>query len=556
MAQFFPAASAAVKMPDMPTYRGIMEERDAYRKQQNAMAQEQLKQQQNAMRQMIYRQNVDASGNINQQGIIRGLAQAGLGAEIPEQMKAYGQGVEAVAKGAAEQYKLGQSFLTSAHDIIYNAATPEDAIAASVQYAQQHPGHPELMQGVTRLASRIKNMTPEEFAAAKPGILSENLTAQQRLEQDTQTQDLGGSTRVLMRPKYGSAPFTVAPGSEAQKTMSPQQLYEAQRDISNPEVQYIKNADGSVQAVPKRLGGGGGIPGARGGGVTAGQYGAAIESAVMQLAPGVRVSGRGRTPERNAEVGGVVNSYHLSDNARDLQPARGQSLDQLAAALAPLKQQGFDVMIERRRNHVHVEPGPNMARGAAAAPAAGGIKMGQVVPGSGGGSIKTTQQEQTASYNINRVLQAAAEIQRVTKNNPSANAPSALEATVSSLPLISQGVNFTRSSDRQIVAAAQRDLLDGLLYLATGAAYNKEQLQGQMESYIPSYSDAPATVASKRERLAALIASAKTRAGRAWTPQMDAALNALVSGGGRSPAATSGGAPKRLKFNPATGGFD
>ena len=166
--------------------------------------------------------------------------------------------------------------------------------------------------------------------------------------------------------------------------------------------------------------------------------------------------------------------------------------------------------------------------------------------------------EQSASYNINRVLQAATEIQRVTKANPAANAPSAVEATVGSLPLISQGINFTRSSDRQIVAAAQRDLLDGLLYLATGAAYNKEQLQGQMESYIPSYSDKAATVKSKRDRLTNLIATAKSRAGRAWTPQMDAALNALTSGGGqaRPPAAPSGGAPTRLKFNPATGDFD
>ena len=531
-----PLLALQVKPIQTPTYGDIMQERDAYRKQQNAMAQEQLKQQQNAMLNQAYADAYDPqTGRVDTNKLYGRLAQGGIGAQIPSQMEAYGKGVEAVAKGDSERYKLGQSFLTSAHDIIYNAASPEDAIAASVQYAQQHPGHPELMQAVTRFAGRIKNMTPEEFAAAKPGILSENLTAQQRLEQETQTVDTGAGGYVLGRSKYSNDPYAIVPGSQYAKTMTPQQQYEAQRDINNPEVQYIEMEDGSLRAMPKRLGGGGGIPGQRGGGApTAGQYGAAIENAAMQLAPGVRVSGRGRTPERNAEVGGVANSYHLSDNARDLQPARGQSLDQLAASLAPLKQQGFDVIIERGKNHVHVEPGPGMGR-AGAAPAADGIKMGQVVPGSGGGNAKTTQQEQTASYNINRVLQAAAEIQRVTTNNPSANTPSALEATVGSLPLISQGVNFTRGADRQIVAAAQRDLLDGLLYLATGAAYNKEQLQGQMESYIPSYSDGPATVASKRARLAALVASAKTRAGRAWTPQMDASLNALISGG-KAPA--------------------
>jgi len=333
--------------------------------------------------------------------------------------------------------------------------------------------------------------------------------------------------------------------------MTPKEAY----DVSHPTLQHIQGADNGIYSFNTKTGGaapvmvGGGIPGQRGGGVgiQPGQYGTVIESAAMQLAPGTTVSGRGRTPERNAQVGGVANSYHLSDNARDLQPAKGQSLDQLAAALAPLKQQGFDVVIERARNHVHVEPGPGMAR-AGAAPAAGGGQLQGPVKGAKAAATanaKTTQQEQTASYNINRVLQAAAEIQRVTKNNPSANAPSALEATVSSLPLISQGVNFTRSSDRQIVAAAQRDLLDGLLYLATGAAYNKEQLEGQIESYIPAYSDAPATVASKRARLAALVASAKTRAGQAWTPQMDAALNALINSG-KAPARSAPSAKSGL----------
>jgi type II secretory pathway pseudopilin PulG len=153
---------------------------------------------------------------------------------------------------------------------------------------------------------------------------------------------------------------------------------------ANPAGKVVQDNNGNYVVVNTHVPGpvmasGGGIPGQRGGvGVQPGQYGAAIESAAMQLAPGTTVSGRGRTPERNAQVGGVANSYHLTDNARDLQPAKGQSLDQLAAALAPLKQQGFDVMIERGRNHVHVEPGPGMARGGAAPAAGGGQLQGRV----------------------------------------------------------------------------------------------------------------------------------------------------------------------------------
>ena len=67
------------------------------------------------------------------------------------------------------------------------------------------------------------------------------------------------------------------------------------------------------------------------------------------------------------------------------------------------------------------------------------------------------------------------------------------------------------------------------MYLATGAAYNKEQLEGQMESYIPAYSDEPGAIESKRERLAQLVTDAKTRAGRGWTPELDKAASTLFS---------------------------
>jgi len=273
--------------------------------------------------------------------------------------------------------------------------------------------------------------------------------------------------------------------------------------------------------MPKRIApaGGGLVGGARGGGAS---LGAGIEQAALQLSPGVVVSGRARTPERNAQVGGVPDSYHMSDNARDFQPAKGQTVAALAARLQPLKAQGYDVIAEG--DHVHVEPGPKMGR----APAGGGgVQFGVPVPGTGNKPKDLTVQEQTASYNINRLLRGAAAINKAVTTAPSANVPSGIEAFVESLPLISSAVNFTRGPQRQIVVAAQRDVLDALLYLATGAAYNKEQLEGQRESYIPAYSDEPETIASKRERLAQLVMDAKTRAGRAWTPQLDKAANML-----------------------------
>jgi hypothetical protein len=96
-----------------------------------------------------------------------------------------------------------------------------------------------------------------------------------------------------------------------------------------------------------------------------------IEQLVQQLSPGVVVTGRARTPERNVEVGGVPNSLHMSDNARDFRPAAGQSVDELFKNLSPLKAQGYDVVLEKNKNIVHVETGAGMGRAAPAAPRAG-----------------------------------------------------------------------------------------------------------------------------------------------------------------------------------------
>ena len=159
-----------------------------------------------------------------------------------------------------------------------------------------------------------------------------------------------------------------------------------------------------------------------------------------------------------------------------------------------------------------------------------------------------TVSEQQAAYHGKRILDAAAQIAAATKTTPSANRPSALEATVSATPGVRGLVGGVRSAPRQIVTAAQREMLDALLYMATGAAYNKEQLEGEIESTLPSYLDKPETVKAKRDRLRLKIDAAKIRAGDAWTPEMDAALavldaDAAASGAApAAPAATSGGA--------------
>lgn len=68
--------------------------------------------------------------------------------------------------------------------------------------------------------------------------------------------------------------------------------------------------------------------------------------------PGVQVTSGLRTPERNAKVGGVANSYHLTDQARDILPPKtpeqAQQVRQFAA------QNGLEIIDEG--DHWHMEP--------------------------------------------------------------------------------------------------------------------------------------------------------------------------------------------------------
>lgn len=75
--------------------------------------------------------------------------------------------------------------------------------------------------------------------------------------------------------------------------------------------------------------------------------------------------------------------------------------------------------------------------------------------------------------------------------------------------------NKLNSEQRQIVEAAQEDVLDAALTLGTGAAYSREQLAGYKKSYFPQLNDAPESVRSKQARLNNLLKSAEVASGRA-----------------------------------------
>lgn len=102
---------------------------------------------------------------------------------------------------------------------------------------------------------------------------------------------------------------------------------------------------------------GGGMVAFSGGGST-GDY---IEQTARSMFPNLQIAGRGRTAARNAQVGGVANSYHLIDAARDISVPPGMSKSDFIAQLKDTFGADYDVL-PSKGNSVHVEPGPALGR--------------------------------------------------------------------------------------------------------------------------------------------------------------------------------------------------
>jgi hypothetical protein len=171
------------------------------------------------------------------------------------------------------------------------------------------------------------------------------------------------------------------------------------------------------------------------------------------------------------------------------------------------------------------------------------IYNGQVITGAAK-SVDPRVDEQNTAFNAKRVLNSAQRIANVIQRNSGAMSAGALEAAARGLPLIGEGAAaMIRSEDRQIVEQNYEGIVDALLFMATGAAYNKEQREATINEIKPLFTDKAAALADKRGKLAEYIEAAKIKSGRAWTPELDAAMNVVLGMYGTPDAAAGGAAP-------------
>lgn len=132
-----------------------------------------------------------------------------------------------------------------------------------------------------------------------------------------------------------------------------------------------------------------------------------------------------------------------------------------------------------------------------------------------------TESERTAGYLTTRLKNSLGQLQTAVGETPSAASPNFRAELVKYVTNSNYLKNLANPEARQRVEAAELDILDAALTMATGAAYTREQLESTRSTYFPVLGDKPATVRDKATRLDQLLRDAAiTKAGRS-APSLD-----------------------------------
>jgi hypothetical protein len=149
-----------------------------------------------------------------------------------------------------------------------------------------------------------------------------------------------------------------------------------------------------------------------------------------------------------------------------------------------------------------------------------------------------TEGERKASTLLTRMQSSSKQLQDVLNEYPDAAKPEYLSSFVEGIS--EPAANLIRSSPRQRIVNAQKDIVDAALTAATGASYTKEQSKEFREFLFPQIGDDAKTVKDKQKRLETALESVRLQAGRA------AKLVPEVKAGNQPPA----GAPPNAKQAP------
>ena len=141
----------------------------------------------------------------------------------------------------------------------------------------------------------------------------------------------------------------------------------------------------------------------------------------------------------------------------------------------------------------------------------------------------TTEGERTAGILADRLDFAQSQINDVLAMSPGSSKPQMGSTALNAMGL-TYLANISNPAERQIIEAAQLDMLDAALTLGTGAAYTREQLEGYRVAYFPQIGDTDQVITAKSARLNNLIEGAYKKAGRGAPETMRSSTPPIISG--------------------------
>lgn len=211
------------------------------------------------------------------------------------------------------RYDLASSLLKSHRDASVKAGEPADPSDEAIITALDSGDPAEQKRALSMIGLSVASINPDKFS----------------------------ETYKTLNSTQGGSKFTNTPQGDIYDTATGDVVHAAG---PKPEVDTVKVFDENGNVVGSRR-----ITHPPAGGVTGEQ----IEQLALNAVPGATVTSGARTPAHNAEVGGVPNSYHLTDQARDFVPPPGMSM---AAFHNVLQASLPGVKVLNEGDHVHIQP--------------------------------------------------------------------------------------------------------------------------------------------------------------------------------------------------------
>jgi len=185
-------------------------------------------------------------------------------------------------------------------------------------------------------------------------------------------------------------------------------------------------------------------------------------------------------------------------------------------ALSPQDQRAFDLAEVKRKADVQAkiaEENRATARKIEEEKRAKATKLEEEKAKEANPISSLTEGERKAGTLLQRMQSSSKQLQDVLAKYPDAAKPEYLSSFVQGFS--EPAANLIRSTPRQQIETAQKDIVDAALTASTGASYTAQQFKEFKEFLFPQIGDDPPTIKDKQKRLETAIESVRLQSGRA-----------------------------------------